>query len=117
MGNQDDKTYNDIILFLNNMSSFTDIEDIPSIPKMRNIEDYQEYVIKNYIRCGAIPKDQLIIGEEYLGTCRNSNKALWDGKEFIYQRTKFNSTYTEKINHFEEDDGYDLFIPLKLCSH
>lgn len=115
MENQDEKQYNNIILSLQNMTPFINLEDIRPIPKMKNNIDYQEYVVKNYIRCGAIPKDQLIIGEEYLGKCRNSDKALWDGKVFIYQRTKFNSTYTEKINHFEEDDGYDLFIPLKLC--
>ena len=29
-------------------------------------------------------------------------------------RTKFGYTYPEDINHFEDDNGYDLFIPIKM---
>lgn len=29
-------------------------------------------------------------------------------------RNKFGSTYEEYINHFEDDNGFDLFVPIKL---
>jgi hypothetical protein len=24
------------------------------------------------------------------------------------------TTYIDEINHFEDDDGYDLFVPIKI---
>jgi hypothetical protein len=38
---------------------------------------------------------------------------VWDGEKFTYQRYKFGFTFPEKINHFQDDDGYDLFVPIK----
>lgn len=105
------KTYENIKKYLQEMKPFTDY--IPSVPKMETPEDYQEYVVKNYIRCGAIPKKDLIIGKTYLGDCRNASEATWNGEVFIYKRTKFGCTFDEKINHFEDDNGYDLFVPIK----
>lgn len=109
---------NKLILYTKNhlceMKPFLKVEDIPPIPKMQTPEDYEEYVVKNYIRCGAIPKKDLIVGKTYLGDCRNASEAIWNGKVFIYKRNKFGFIYEEEINHFEDDDGYDLFVPLKL---
>lgn len=68
-----------------------------------------EYQIKNDIQ--PIAKDELIVGQKYLGLCRNSNVAVWNGKCFEYERYKFGSTFIESINHFEDDNGYDVFIP------
>lgn len=58
-----------------------------------------------------ISKENLILGQKYLGICRNSDVAIWNGKRFEYKRNKFGSTFTEKINHFEDDNGYDVFVP------
>ena len=58
-----------------------------------------------------IIKENLIVGQKYLGVCRNSDVAIWNGEQFEYKRNKFGSTFTEKINHFEDDDGYDVFVP------
>ena len=35
------------------------------------------------------------------------------GDVFEYQRYKFGFTFPEKINHFEDDNGYDLFVPIR----
>lgn len=104
--------YENIKKYLQKMEPFNDY--IPAVPKMETPEDYKEYVIKNYIRCGAIPKKDLIIGRTYIGDCRNADEAIWNGKVFIYKRTKFGVTFDEEINHFEDDNGYDLFVPIKL---
>ena len=98
--------------YLQEMKPFNNPDDIQNVPKMRTEEDYQEYVIKNFIRCGAIPKDKLVVGKVYIGSCRNSDEAVWLGNEFEYTRHKFGSSFKETINHFEDDDGYDLFVPL-----
>ncbi len=60
-----------------------------------------------------IKKEDLIIGHSYKGICRNASVAVWDGKVFWYDRYKFGDTYKEDINHFEDDDGYDLFLPFE----
>ena len=100
-----------IIENLQSMPPFTD-EYIPSLPKLEP-ELYRKYVVPNFIRCGAIPKDRLVTGKMYFGDCRNANTATWNGNEFEYERYKFGSTFKEKINHFEDDDGYDLFVPIR----
>lgn len=74
------------------------------------IENFHKWVRENY---APIPKSELEVGKEYKGECRNASKAVWDGKVFHYQRYKFGSTFDETINHYEEDDGYDVFVPIK----
>lgn len=69
-----------------------------------------------YLVCrGMIAKRDLIHDHEYYGHCRNAKIARWDSakQKFIYKRHKFDSTYDESINHPENDDGHDLFIPIK----
>ena len=94
---------------LQTMKPFTD-DYIPE-PPITTPELYQNYVIPNFIRCGAIPKDKLVVGKTYFGSCRNADKAIWLGDKFEYTRHKFGASYQEKINHFEDDDGFDLFVP------
>ena len=109
-----DERYEYLKEYLQEMKPFNGPEDIHNVPVMRSKEDYQEYVVKNFIRCGAIPKDKLEIGKVYIGECRNSNEATWLGDKFEYMRYKFGKSFNETINHFEDDDGYDVFVPLKL---
>ena len=96
---------------LQTMKLFTD-DYIPE-PQITTPELYQKYVIPNFIRCGAIPKDKLVVGKTYFGSCRNADKAIWLGDKFEYTRHKFGASYQEKINHFEDDDGFDLFVPIR----
>lgn len=105
-----DELYAKCIETLENMTSLSP-EHI-HVPIMRNKEDYEKYVVKNFIRCGAIPKKDLVIGKTYIGSCRNAGEAVWLGEQFEYNRYKFGYTFKEKINHFEDDNGYDLFVPL-----
>ena len=65
---------------------------------------------------GMIPKKDLVDGATYLGFCRNAGEAIWDaGKNmFTYTRKKFGSSFNEDINHPEDDDGFDLFVPIKV---
>lgn len=59
-----------------------------------------------------IPKSELVLGCMYKGTCRNASMAVWDGRKFIYERHKFGDTYNEYICHPDDDDIYDVFVPL-----
>lgn len=102
-----------IIKNLEEMKPFT--EDFIPEPPVLEKELYEKYVIPNFIRCGAIPKDKLIVGKTYIGSCRNADEAVWLGDCFEYQRTKFGCTYPEKIKHFMDDDytGTDVYVPIK----
>lgn len=66
-----------------------------------------------YFELGVVRKENLEPGEKYLGICRNADVAIWTGKVFVYNRHKFGVSYQESINGFEDDNGYDLFIPVK----
>ena len=63
---------------------------------------------------GLLMKSQLTDGVYYFGKCRNARVARWDSKKerFTYMRTKFTEVYPEDVNHPEDDNGYDLFVPL-----
>ena len=87
--------------------------DLPDVPIVKDKKQYEDIIVKNLIRCGAIPKEQLEVGKTYLGTCRNFSKAVWNGIEFEGKRYKFGMWQDDTINHFQDDDGYDLFVPIK----
>ena len=108
-----EERYNTVLNHWKEQKPFRDEDDIPPIPIVLP-KDYEEIIVPNIIRCGGIPKDKLIVGKTYIGDCRNAREAVWDGEKFTYMRTKFGSTYPETINHFQDDDGYDLFVPLKI---
>lgn len=108
-----EERYNIVLNHWKERKPFRDENDIPPIPIVLP-KDYEEIIVPNIIRCGGIPKDKLIVGKTYIGDCRNATEAVWDGEKFTYMRTKFGSTYPETINHFQDDDGYDLFVPLKI---
>lgn len=101
-----------IIQRFRELKPFKDILDIPDIPYVCD-ETYQNEIIPNLVRCGAIPKKDLIVGKTYIGSCRNAGEAIWKGDHFTYKRTKFGWTFDENINHFEDDDKSDLFVPIK----
>lgn len=54
-------------------------------------------------------KEDLEIGAYYKGNCRNASEARWNGRVFVYWRTKFGETFLEEIEHPEDDRGFDLF--------
>jgi len=87
---------------------FSSPDDVPALPKP--IKQYQTDIL---FKLGAIPKLKLDVGHYYLGKCRNASVAMWDGNVFWYMRTKFNYCFKEDINHFEDDNGFDLFVPIK----
>lgn len=74
----------------------------------------KEIVVPEFIRLGAIPRKDLIVGKRYKGYCRNADEATWNGTEFVYVRHKFDSMFEENVKHFEDDDGYDVFVPYRV---
>lgn len=94
------------------MKPFHTVHDIPKLPVVDK-DEWIKFYVPILIKCGAIPKDKLEIGKTYIGNCRNTYEATWDGVKFIYERCKWGLKYTDTINHFEDDNGFDLFVPLR----
>ena len=97
--------------YLDNVEELNDevLEGLPQAPP-----EFWKLICEKLIEKGAIPKKDLVIGTTYTGSCRNSDEATWLGDKFEYIRYKFGTQYKETINHFEDDDGYDLFVPLSI---
>lgn len=114
MTNEEREQY--IIEYFDSLKPFESDKDIPHPIPVVSPEIYTTVIIPNLIRCGAISKDKLIIGKEYIGDCRNSGKATWDGEKFIYKRYKWGSYFNDDVQHFEDgvDNVIDVFVPIKL---
>ncbi len=99
------------------LGTFEKPSDIPEIPQVDE-EDYKAFYIPRLIKAGAIPKKDLVDGNCYLGDHRNCTIARWNEKEnvFEYWRHKFEWVYIDTCNHFEDDDGFALFVPIKLVT-
>ena len=87
--------------------------DVPELPKV-GIEEWEGYYVPKLIEAGAIPKKDLVEGQYYIGEHRRAVVAKWTGKDFIYNREKFGNVYEDKCNHFEDDDGFALFVPIGI---
>jgi len=98
-----------------NLKPFETPEDVPDIPVVDE-KEYKEFYVPRLIAAGAIPKKDLVDEQIYIGQHRRCKVARWDAKEeeFRYWRNKFGQKFIDTCNHFEDDDGFALFVPIKL---
>lgn len=91
------------------LKPFESESDVPDLPNPIN-----DFYVKRLIELGAIPKYKLEDGQWYYGNFRNSIFGKWDEKnqEFKHIRYKFGNRW-DSCNHFEDDNGYALFVPLR----
>lgn len=95
------------------LPKFNNPEDVPTLPRAEE-KEWKEFYVPKLIEAGAIPKKDLVKDQYYIGNHRRAFVAKWTGKEFIYNRTKFNHVFEDKCNHFEDDDGFALFVPIRI---
>lgn len=100
-----------------NLKPFNAPQDVPEIPRVGESE-YREYYIPRLIEAGAIPKKDLEDGGFYLGDHRRAKIGKWveDMNVFVYWRFKMGYYFIDKCNHFEDDDGFALFTPIKKAT-
>ena len=96
-----------------NLPKINTPRDVPDLPKV-DIQEWKDYYVPKLIEAGAIGKKDLIEGQYYIGEHRRANVAKWNGKEFIYNREKFGNVFEDTCNHFEDDDGFALFVPIRI---
>ena len=70
-------------------------------------------VIKELEEKGAILKNKLVKNRLYIGFCRNSTLGKWDGSKFEYLRYKYGTLIIDYINHFQDDNSFDVFVPIR----
>lgn len=99
----------------NNLPKFEKVTDIPELPYAEDPEEWKNFYVVKLIEAGAIPKGLLKDGCYYLGDHRRATVARWcaERNKFEYWRTKFTAKYIDTCNHFEDDDGFALFIPIR----
>jgi len=104
-----------LIYLWNNLKHFNIPNDVPDIPIV-NKDYYNEFYVPKLIEAGAIPKKDLIDNQVYIGKHRRCTIAKWNAKDnhFEYWRNKFGGWFHDTCNHFEDDNGYALFVPIKL---
>lgn len=98
----------------NGLPYFNNPEDVPQLPTVDE-KQWKEYYVPKLIEKGAIPKKDLIDGQIYIGNHRNTTIARWNQEtnKFDHMRYKF-GWMKDVCNHFEDDDGFALFVPIKL---
>jgi hypothetical protein len=96
------------------LPKFKNPEDVPQLPIV-NEKEWKEFYVPKLIESGAIPKKGLIHGQIYIGSHRNTTIARWNEEtnKFTHMRYKF-GWREDDCNHFEDDDGFALFVPIRL---
>ncbi len=76
----------------------------------------KEDLVKAY-EMGMIKKSDLEDGAFYFGCCRNTDTAQWSQEDncFKYTRTGHfpGDEFEDTVEHPEDDQGSDIFVPLK----
>jgi len=94
------------------LKSFEKESDVPDLPNPLN-----DFYKQRIIELGGIPKSELEDSQWYYGNFRNSDLGKWDSEkqEFGHWRYKFGHRW-DTCNHFEDDNGYALFVPLRKAN-
>jgi hypothetical protein len=86
--------------------------DIPKLP-IPLTKDFTNYLIVN----GAISKNNLEHDTWYYGRFRGTNLGKWDSKKQIFNYITIGFyVHWDECNHFEDDDNYAVFVPIRLAS-
>ena len=61
-----------------------------------------------------IKKEDLVIDTHYKCDARNFEVGLWDGRGFIYKRTKFGVKYLDIEFHYDDGPPHGTVKPLEV---
>jgi hypothetical protein len=97
-----------------NLPKFEKPDDVPELPHVDE-KEWKQFYIPKLIGAGAIPKKDLIDGQIYIGRHRNANIQRWNEKKNKFEHLRYKFGWREdECNHFEDDDGFALFVPIRL---
>lgn len=95
------------------LNKFESENDVPDLP-ITSTKDWKDYYIPKLIELGATPKKNLKHGNFYIGDHPKTNIARWNSitsKFEFWDKDQINTI--SECNHFEDDDGHILYVPLK----
>jgi len=105
-----------MIKYWNELKPFETPADVPSIPRVDERE-YKEFYVPRLIAAGAIPKTDLVDGQFYFGDYRNANVGKWLAEKNVFEHWRYKFGFRiDECNHFEDDDGFALFVPIRLAN-
>ena len=105
-----------MVEYWNNLPKFEKPEDVPGIPRVDPVE-YKEFYVPKLIGAGAIPKNELVDGQFYFGEYRNANVGRWLAEKHVFEHWRYKFGFRiDHCNHFEDDNGYALFVPIRLAN-
>ena len=91
------------------LNPFKSSTDVPKLPN-----PLDDFYTNRLIELGAITKSELKDGQWYYGNFRNANFGKWDANESLFHHIRYSfGYYWDKCNHFEDDDRFALFVPLR----
>ena len=99
-----------------NLPRFETCEDVPAIPRVDE-KEYKKCYVPKLIAAGAIPKADLVDGQFYYGEYRNANVGKWLAEKNVFEHWRYKFGFRiDECNHFEDDDGFALFVPIRLAN-
>jgi hypothetical protein len=105
-----------MIKYWNELKPFETPADVPNIPRVDERE-YKEFYVPRLIAAGAIPKTDLMDGQFYFGDYRNANVGKWLAEKNVFEHWRYKFGFRiDECNHFEDDDGFALFVPIRLAN-
>jgi hypothetical protein len=105
-----------MVKYWNELKPFLTPGDVPSIPRVGE-KEYKEFYVPRLIAAGAIPKADLVDNQFYFGEYRNANVGKWIAEKNVFEHWRYKFGFRiDECNHFEDDDGFALFVPIRLAN-
>jgi hypothetical protein len=105
-----------MIKYWNELKPFLTPNDVPAIPRVKE-KEYKEFYVPRLIAAGAIPKADLVDNQFYFGEYRNANVGKWIAEKNVFEHWRYKFGFRiDECNHFEDDDGFALFVPIRLAN-
>jgi hypothetical protein len=105
-----------MIKYWNELKPFLTPNDVPAIPRVEE-KEYKEFYVPRLIAAGAIPKADLLDNHFYFGEYRNANVGKWIAEKNVFEHWRYKFGFRiDECNHFEDDDGFALFVPIRLAN-
>ena len=105
-----------MIDYWNELKPFLIPDDVPAIPRVEE-KEYKEFYVPRLIAAGAIPKADLVDNQFYFGEYRNANVGKWLAEKNVFEHWRYKFGFRiDECNHFEDDDGFALFVPIRLAN-
>jgi hypothetical protein len=96
----------------NALKPFSTESDVPPLPN-----PLTPFYTERLIQLGAIPLIDLVDGQWYYGNYRNAVLGRWDNDKKVFHHLRYKFGYCwDTCNHFENDDRFALFVPLRIAT-